>query len=94
MKGRGDKIVEGAVVKAKIGELEEYVRAGDSRKMRMEFTGVVQGVSGRRRFLVRFQSGCKNNLSPNQLAVVIVEKIPEEKEPEVSEISEIMEEQV
>ena len=82
----------GTVVKSKIGELEEEVRAVSSRRIRKEFTGVVQGVSGRRRFLVRFQNGCKNNLSSNQLTVVIVEKIPEEKEPEVSEISEIPEE--
>ena len=36
----------------------------------------------------------QKNLSSNQLTVVIVEKIPEEKEPEVSEIAEILEEQV
>ena len=76
----------GTVVKAKIGELEEEVRAGSSRKMRKELTGVVQGVSGRRRFLVRSQNGCENNMSSNQLTIVIVEKIPEEKEPEVSEL--------
>ena len=45
-KGKGNKIVEGTVVKAKIGELEEEVRAGNSRRMRKEFTGVVQGVWG------------------------------------------------
>ena len=94
LKGRGNKIVVGMAVKAKIGELEEEVRAGSSRRMRKELTGVVQGVSGRRRFLVRFQNGCENNLFSNQLTAVIVEKIPEEKEPEVSEIAEIPEEQV
>ena len=57
-------------------------------------TGVVQGVSGSRSFLVKFHNGCENNLSLNQLTVVIVEKIPEEKEPEVSETAEIPEEQV
>ena len=57
---RGNKIVVGTVVKAKIGELEEEVSAGTSRRMRKYLTGVVQGVSGRRRFLVRFQNGCKN----------------------------------
>ena len=62
--------------------------------MRKELIGVVQGVSGRRRFLVRFQNVCEKNLSSNKLTVVIVKKIPEEKEPEVSEISEIPEEQV
>ena len=43
---------------------------------------------------MRFQYGCENNLSSNQLTVVIVEKIPEEKQPEISEMSEIPEEQV
>ena len=57
-------------------------------------TGLVQGFLGRSIFLMRFQNGCENNLSLNQLTVVIVEKIPEEREPEVSEIAEIPEEQV
>ena len=57
MKGRRNKIVVGTVVKSKISELEEEVRAGSSRRMRKELTGVVQGVSGRRRFLARFQNG-------------------------------------
>ena len=81
MKGRGNKIVEGTVVKAKIGELEEELRAGNSRRMRKELTGVVQGVSVRRRFLVRFKNGYEKNLSSNQLTVVIVDKIPVEEEP-------------
>ena len=57
-------------------------------------TFVVQGVSRRRRFFMRFQNGCKKNISSNKLTVVIVEKILEEKEPEFSEIAEIPEEQV
>ena len=65
--------MEGAVVKANIGKLEEEVRAGNSRRMRKDLTGVVQGVSGRRRFLVRFRNGCKNNLSLNQLTIVIAD---------------------
>ena len=56
-KGRGNKIVEGAVVNAKIGGLEEEVRACNSIRMRKEFTGVIQGVLGRWRFLVKFQNG-------------------------------------
>ena len=43
---------------------------------------------------MRFQDGCKENLSSNQLTVVIVEKILEEKEPGVFAIAEITEEQV
>ena len=93
-KDRGNKIVVGTLVKAKIGELEKEVRAGSSRRTRKELNGVVQGVSGGRRFLVRFQNGCENNLSSNQLTIVIVEKIREDKEPEVSIIAEIPEDQV
>ena len=93
-KGMGNKIVEGTVVKAKIGELKEEVRAGDSRSKWKELTDVVQGVSGRRRFLLRFQNGCEKNLSSNQLTVVIVDKIPMDEEPLVSTIPEIPEDQV
>ena len=53
----------GTVVKSKLGELEEEVRADSSISMRKELTGVVKGVSGRRMFLARFHNGCKNNLS-------------------------------
>ena len=55
---------------------------------------MVQGVSGKKRLLASFQDRCKNNISSNQLTIVIVEKIPEEKEPEVFEIPDIPEEQV
>ena len=92
MKGRGNKIVVGTVVKAKIGELEEEVRVGSSRRTRKELTGVVQGVSGRRRFLVRFHNRCEKNLSSNQLTVVTAHKILVEEAPEVSTIPEIPEE--
>ena len=73
----------GTVVKAKIGELEEEVRAGISRRMSKKLTGVLQGFSWKKILLVSFQDGCKNNLSSNQLIVVVVEKILEEKEPEI-----------
>ena len=91
-KGRGNNIVVGTIVKAKIGELEEEAMTGISISTSKELTAVVQGFPGRRRFLVRFQNGCQKNMSSNQLTVVIVQKIPEEKEPKVSEISEISEE--
>ena len=50
---------------------------------------MVQGVSGRRKFLVGFQDECENNMSSNQLTIVIVENIPVEEEPEVTAIPEI-----
>ena len=79
----------GTAVKAKIGELEEEVRVGSSRSMRKEFTGVVQAISGKRRFLVRFHDGCENNLSSNQLTVVAEHEILVEEAPLVSTIPEI-----
>ena len=42
---------------------------------------------------MRFQDGCKNDISSNQITIMIVEKISKEKEPEVSKISELPEEQ-
>ena len=62
--------------------------------MRKDLTGVVQDVSGRKRFLVRFHIGCKKTLSSNQLTVVILDKIPVEEEPLVSTIPEILENKV
>ena len=41
----------GTLVKSNIGELEEEVRAGSSRRIRKEFTGVVQGLLGRDKVL-------------------------------------------
>ena len=41
-----------------------------------------------------FRDGCKNNISLNQLTIVIVENIPEEKEPDVFTNPEIPKEKV
>ena len=81
----------GTVVKSKIFELEEEVRAGSSISTRNNLNGVLQVVFGDKRFLVIFQYGYKKNLSSNQLTIMIVEKIPEEKEPEISKIAETVE---
>ena len=42
------------------------------RRLRKEFTGVVQGVSGKKRFLVRFQNGFEKDMTSNQPTVVVV----------------------
>ena len=68
----GGGIVVVTLVKSNIYELEEEVRAGISRKMRKLLIGLVQGVLGKKRLLVRFQDGCKNNVSSNQPTIVIV----------------------
>ena len=47
----------GTVVKSKICELEEEVRAGSLIRTRKDFNVVLQGVLDRRRLLVRFQNG-------------------------------------
>ena len=84
----------GTVVKSKIGKLGEEVREGSLRKTRKDFTGVVKGVLDKNRLLLMFQYGCENNMPSNRFTIVIVYKIPEEKEPEVSAIPEIPKEQV
>ena len=43
---------------------------------------------------MRFQDGCENNLSLNQLDIMVVEEVPEERETDVFEIPEIPEEKV
>ena len=50
------------VVKAKVCELEEEAREGFTSKLRKELSGVVQGVSGKKRLLVRFKDGCENDM--------------------------------
>ena len=76
----------GTAVKAKIGELEEEVRVGNTRRMSMELTGVVKAILGKRKFLVRFHDGCEKNLSSYQLTVVTPHEILVEEAPLVSTI--------
>ena len=52
-----------------------------------------QGLSGKKRFLVRFQYGCGKYLTSDQPKIVIVEKSLVEEEPKVPTITEIPEEQ-
>ena len=66
----------GAVVKAKVGEWEDVVREVFYRRTGKELTGVVQGVSGERRLLVRFHYGFEKNMTSNQLTTLEVDKIP------------------
>ena len=79
----------GAVVNAKVGDLEEDVREGLTRRLRKELTSVLQGVSGKKRFLVRFQYGCKKDMTSNNFTIVILYSISTEEEPQVTMIPEI-----
>ena len=60
------------VVKANVGEFEEEVREVVSGWLRKYFTGVVQGVSGKRSFLESFQDCCEKYLTSNKLTVAKV----------------------
>ena len=62
---KGNKIIVGTVVKAKVGELEEEIGEGFSRRLRKEMTGVVQEVVGKRRYLVRSQYGLEKEIASN-----------------------------
>ena len=57
-------------------DLEDEVMEGFFRWTRKVFTGVVQGVSGNRRFLERFQDGCEKETNSNKLTELTIETIP------------------
>ena len=52
---------------------------------------MVQRVSGKKRFLVRFQYGCEKDLNSNKLTAVAVEKNPVDEEPKVPTIASVPE---
>ena len=70
--GRGNKIMVGMVVNAKVGELEEEIREEFLRRLRKDITGVVQVFWGKRMYLVRFQYGLDKEMSSNQLTIVFL----------------------
>ena len=55
----------GVVVYAKVGDLEYQLREGSSRWLGKDLTGVVDSVCGKKRFLMRFHSGCEKDLTSN-----------------------------
>ena len=75
----------GTVVKAKVGELEEEISEGFSRKLRKDMTGVVQEVVGKRRYLVKFKYGLDKDMLSKQITIVVVRSEVEE-EIEVGEV--------
>ena len=75
----------GTVVKAKVGELEEDIREGFSRRLSKDITGVVQEVVGKRSYLVIFQDGLEKDILLNHLIILII-RSEVEKEIEVREV--------
>ena len=78
------------VVNANVGELEEEIMEGFSRRLRKDMTGVMQEVVGKRRYSARFQDGLEKEMSSNQLTIVVVRSEVEE-EIEVREVEMITE---
>ena len=68
----------GAVMKSKVGELEEGIREGFSRRLRKAITGVVQEVVGNIMYLVRLQDGLEKEMFSNHLTFLVVRSEVEE----------------
>ena len=81
-------------MKAKVGDLEEEVRKLYSRWMRKELIGVIESVSGKKRFLVRFHYGFGKVLSLNKLDEMMIGGRPKTKEAELPKIYAIPDETV
>ena len=65
----GNTIMVGAVVKAKIGDLEKDIREGFLRRLRKDMTCVVKEIVGKMRYSVRIQDGLENEMSLNHIAI-------------------------
>ena len=82
------------MTKAKVGNLEDKIREIFPRWMRKYLTGVVQGVSDKKRLLLMIQDWCEKYVTLNQLVVEIVESRPATEEAEVPMISVIPDETI
>ena len=81
-------------VKENVGELEYKVREVFYRHIMKEFTGVLQGLSVKNRFLVWFQDACEKDMTQNKLTVVTVERITITEEVEFPTIAMIPDDNV
>ena len=76
---------QGSVVKTKVGDLEKITREGRSRRMRKEVVGCVQGVVGKKKFLVLFGYGQKKDMGSSSL-LYLSEKEEVEMEDPISHL--------
>ena len=90
-RGRRNNILVRTVLNVKLCELEDEVREVFSSSLRKDLNGLVESVSGKRRFLVRF---CENNMTSNQLNGLTVDRIPVTREDKLPTISTKTEEAV
>ena len=70
-------------MKEKFGELGNGVTEEFYIRLRKDFTGAVEVVSGKRKFLLRFQDGCDNYLTSLKLTNVKIGRRLGTKEAEV-----------
>ena len=75
------KIEEGSVVKEKVGAMEENTREGISNRMRKYVVVCVQAVVGKKRFLVQFGYGQKEETSAGSLVFLCLKEEVEMDEP-------------
>ena len=59
-------------MKAKLGDLEEEIREGFSRRLRKKMTGVAHEVVGKRRYSARLPDGLEKEMLWNQINIVVV----------------------
>ena len=79
----------GKILKSNLSKFEDEVKEGFTRRLRKEFTGVVESLYDNRTLLVRFQYIFKQYTTLNQLTTVIVESVRMTKESEAPKHSEI-----
>ena len=71
----------GSVVKAKVGEMEENIMEGISRRMRKGVMRCVQDVVGKKKFLFQLECGQKKDVGYCFLLFLCSEKEIEMEEP-------------
>ena len=75
------KIEVGAVVKSKVGELENITREVRSIRMKKEVVGCVQSVVGRKNFLVQFEDVQKKEIIFSSLVFLSLKEEVDMDEP-------------
>ena len=84
----------GKGVNANIGELENEATEVFTRRLMKKLTGVMEPVSDKNGFLVRFQGGFKKVLISNQLTTMTVDRRTNTEEEDMTKIYAITDETV
>ena len=75
----GNKLVVGAMVKGKVVEWEDDIRAVFIRQRMKYFIRLVSGAVDNKRNLERFEDGVEKDMISNQLTILKEERIPNTK---------------